>query len=540
MELTTLATLPAEVVIGLIDVAQDFSVIINLYEHNRPARQLLGCKSLTGGKANSDYLVDETTSCRLDPNQNQILADLNVRFSLGVTKPLSYAKLKRAYLHSGANPTCAAYASLWNCLKSATTVDNFRILHDEWIGQYEALMSPQIPLFMFEWYNKLLVKLGIRYYRQRSLDPGEHVWNLVKIKNNNKLRYFRCKAWLRHILAPYKVRTSREIRAEYGEQLYNRQVDDKVKVAIWKTKYNLDWDKLDLTDIRSMVPANIDPEGFIYIALASRLGKDAHINTLRELQVPFISKLDPALLHQNDRLTGITSVNLVKRGFFGIDHVLWDLLENNVIGWDNQEVSLINYLRNFDLENMIRVYDSVGETIDLEATVIYSQSSRLYFEYKEKYKIQPQLTDYSSGFLFSIRAVDMVNDLLANTVDPNLIQRWTHHNWKFLAKIWVLYGRQQFEDSLIYLQSRLRSSIVYSNTGLFHGALNAGAVGLLTYLFGYRIDTQRQLHPVDSLIEIHTRSIPQFEWARIIEVRDHEHHADMLQLLNNLREIWIA
>lgn len=85
-------------------------------------------------------------------------------------------------------------------------------------------------------------------------------------------------------------------------------------------------------------------------------------------------------------------------------------------------------------------------------------------------------------------SISMINDILNKSVefephgDLTRGGSWVDLNYKLLVQIWKTYGRQRFEDCLMYLRVNFA---VQTDSKLFTVAIENNARGLLAYMFGF-------------------------------------------------------
>lgn len=247
--------LPPDVISELINNSDNFSFIVELYYQNRIARELLDCQSRQDNPKLDD-LVTDTVICDLLPSQQERLARLNEKFRLQVLPPLSFAKLIKAYNHSAHNPQYLKFESIVNCLKSAARLgysDQLRstapgqpkTLYDIWLDtnlRFYPRETSTAALTQERWYASILYELSYIAYKHKHPELGDELSTEIlhirgRLTLDREYLYLRCR--VRQILAPYKVKTGKIIRADHSPVLYATDVSDDIKKEIWATKYNL-------------------------------------------------------------------------------------------------------------------------------------------------------------------------------------------------------------------------------------------------------------------------------------------------------------
>lgn len=508
--------LPIEAVQDLIRTTPDFPVIIALYNFNPQVAKELGC-AYHPRSSHVRHLIDEQ-NCLLAEHQLQILRELNARFKFGAPEPLSFPKLVRAYYRSAHNPKCPGYASLKACLKSAARVGSvpaFTLAYNAWIKQYQDLVTAghieplKDPLVNNSWYLDTLENAGAIAYRNHHMVLGEHIYRSflsnAPIKGKiHKLPYYRSTAHVRQALESYKIRRSRDIRAEHPE-LFNGDLDDDAKAAIWQTKYS---PTLKAIDIETLIPQDVMHRSDILAALAGKLGRP-YVG-YRKMYVAFASKMYPDKAFARGlgtRQWPISAINAIKHGFYSLGLVFADERSGvNAEVWNGSKSSdLGRFLSKFHFRDFIAIFYRLNRKVTAR-NIVASESWELYQEYKATYGglgddrrdpayRLPEAKDLS--YKLTAKALPIINDILDRVPpeDPNFNQ-WIVDNWGFLAKIWDTYGRDQFEDSLVYLQVKFGVKMDPNDHGVLYDIIHSGSLGLMAYMLGSKLSHDGRLHPL--------------------------------------------
>lgn len=251
MDIQYWGLLPPEITPVVLLNASSFESVIGIATVSQSIRQLLSCSETPVNL--SLQFVNEPPKCSLSAEQP--LQQLNAKFNLGVKGELTFPRLKRAYYRSANNPQCLQHSSLIGCLKSAAVLgitDSLEKLLTAWDEEYTRFQvrietSPTLSVAYPEDLRNptMLHRLAIRAYKNNHLQLGDIIsGEIITLDNisayNTKIVYWRCKAHMRVILAPFKVSTTRAIRAKYASVLFDPNVSDIEKTEIWRSKYQLD------------------------------------------------------------------------------------------------------------------------------------------------------------------------------------------------------------------------------------------------------------------------------------------------------------
>lgn len=538
-----------------IDAVNDFRTIIDLYNLSPVAMKMLGCDIVT--HSTNDYFVDEASVCDLTPYKRDLLSKLNIRFQLRVEPPLSFSKLVRAYYRSGINPTCDSYASILDCMHNAASngnIDQLFALHDKWLGYHrqmdEYMISYGIKLPDYtpgsrdKWYNSNIYDLITLAYKHGHLIEANRLWDLVNVNDSEPRDHhlfeaiFRMvKGWMKVILRPYKIRRSRDIRAENYAILYNPKVSDADKGAIWATQYNIDKGALPSASVYAAdMPA--DAVKLIDLATHAKFGILLYdigaynldiCDRIRVIYSAYSGDKDLIEERSIDWYGGYSydSVVMFRRGYYqGLQH-----REGLAFDWNATMIFSVEYvymsefLTTFTLDELVASamgeFGKFGQPQGFRekstlTTIVEGHLGHLYEAYVSKFGAPDvNLIGASLEYAISnIRDIPMLNKLLdiaikgidlSKSVDDDHrhrgarwgIGRWIARNYELWRDIWMAYGRKQFEDSLMYLSPLLR--VTDGSPENLLSALRIAALyspGLMAYINRYKLLADGQLQPI--------------------------------------------
>lgn len=559
----SLHLLPDTAISVYIRTANDFSSIINLYNLNPLAQKMLGCVNSVRNPTNN-ALVATAVTCELTPYQDQLLEDLNAEFQLGAKSPLSFPKLVRAYNYSGLNPICDTYNSILECMKSAAKhgqIDkllpgNGSTLYDKWLDyqrqvdtiiiESDAEPVAYVPGTKGKWYSRVLTQLIALAYNHGHLSAYK-LWSLLDLSKFDKhdshlfeAVYRMIKAWLKFLLRPYKIRRSRDIRAENYVTLYDLNVPDKDKAAIWVTQYQIPRDISGAFILPSAQPYadQLPPDGAGLIDMLIQLkfgvitGWTSEIyshelsSKLRSIYSVYSGDED---IMAETQLFGMSDFThdvpiMAKRGYFETlgDREGAEFDWNDALFWSFGFMHLSSFFTTFTLKELIACTVSLSKKFgkplkytaaDVLIPIVKGNLGHLYADYVTQFaapslKLIARSLEHAKS---KIRDIPMLNQLFAMIISldiskplyddyrhfaaRNAIHRWLDRNTLFLAKIWTVYGRQQFEDTLMYLRPLLDATDkTFEN--VTQRIPDGDAPGLAAYCRGYKLTAGGTLQPM--------------------------------------------
>lgn len=541
-------SLPPELIKVTLLNSDDFGTVISAHDFDRYVRSLLDCPP-TQSDPRILTLVDDL-SCELSPEQRRFLAELNVRFKLYVSEPLTFPKLRRAYNRSVFDPKCNLRTTLFACMKTAArlglskqlrptgatggydyhiTVDSHQgetignTLLDSWLRelrQNHAQIQASKYLNELPGYvhsntglTDLLLKLSVVASKYDHVDLSQELFVRSKVvtwsddRLVRKAKYWNLKAQVRVILRPYKVKTTKQIRDEHWLELFAADVTDDRKAQIWQSKY-----QFPTSDVAELIKTSggYDPKA-IGAALAKLGISDDSNDDGGFIVTLFSAKSGNAKIlaqsgHSNNRHVLIVAV---KRGFFNIvkEHRRGFFGPNKAVKIWGKEQYMYKYFRNFSLKQIELFNDSLAITLgyqeyasapELDIALVNGGCTRLFLEYISGDNNKISHYGVLQNLISDIQSVPIINALLDDIVPYDFaeirtfVNFWTEHNYRFLIKVWLEYGRRQFEDSLIYLRSIFGVSVIDAPK-LVQMAVSMGAVGLLAYMFGYQLSNNESV-----------------------------------------------
>lgn len=541
---TLFGLLPPELLQELIVTSRDFNFILTLHTVNPNVRRLLDCVNSRLNPANDLFLAD-TILCDSSPTQTTLLNQINVNFDFKLSQPVTWPKLLEAYKRTAFYPACYEYVSISECLRSAAkygleaqlfpSTSSEPTLYDRWLTMFQ-----QVDVLMNEGKEPYDVKddMQVTYlhlaraaYMHNHLELGEKLLSasglsvpeLLKaqedyqdshrmLKLRSQLLYWRYHAWSKYFLQPYKVKRSRDIRALNYSTLFADAVELEDKVAIWASKYRTPDIGRIAGDI--LVRFNEDEFSHIYQVILAKLGiydrneSDIFNALLLAFQAQAGNLDNVKTLYRYTRDSYFLTIGqrlAVKRGFYPLGdflHIadaiplfipsLGDFIANN-------GASLANFsLKEIEALNL-GISEYIGETPYLpEGLLAYVFSYAGYSKYQQaRQELHVPAPEFilQVGPMYNLDHIDVLNDVMAqdhyvieiNVYDRDLLQEWFEEANKLFLLIWNQYGRQQFEDTLIYLQVTHSLQLPVSYDLIDKTILN-GCRGLLAYMFGYTID----------------------------------------------------
>lgn len=526
--------LPTDVLTEIID-RTPFPDIVNLYQSNTAVRQLLGCERVYAARLLA--FVDAEAQCAsVTSQQTTLLNRLNLRFRLNVKPPLSFAKLIRAYNHSALNPQCNAQASIADCLISAARLGlseqvlpttNSTSLYNLW--QYQKLAFNGGRLSRVD--ETLINGLIITAYDNDYPELGDALISRVKeaagiiTAADPRIYYPMVKSWVRRILAPYKVKTSQGIRREFAATLFDADVPDDIKREIWESKY--DFGDLALTQIFAIdnILASRN-KGLIEACGLAKFGID--IDPVFSMSTRVVSILverfaaesgSPELIKKyqagypritttaHDYLSNdISTFIAAKRGYFESTKLLikrvTPLTHIPNEYWGANNIYIFEFLDKFSLPEVELLWTGLAATYgyalnhrEVIQGIVLGKAGSLFDAYVAKYT--PILDDLKSALLranLDVNQVNIVNYVLTRMLAENaayarsfFIAWFDSQGTKTLVDIWKVYGREQFEDSLMYISINFGFDINAHISRLYSDAVKYSNLGLIAYLHGKRL-----------------------------------------------------
>lgn len=501
-------TLPQEAIYAFLDTAGDFGVIVNLYEVNRQARAILDCQVVLA-EPRVYTLINEARICVTSDIQTKLLERLNVKFKFKVRAPITWLKLRRAYNRSALNPRCREYNSLYACLKSAAKYDlvaQFTLIYahnsypielrkreyaanlavHNWLGHKATLLDDYLNQKdvvtrrdkragkdvddASEWYFTTMLSFIRIAYKNQSFGVGEMLYaQLLRYNGQNvrtyKAEMWRVSAWVRYYLTPYKIRTNREIRRQHSAVLYDPQVSDLEKRDIWASQY-----------------ANLD-----------------------KLQFP--EGTDPMIIEETQRIIDGESTfiaELVKRGYFSsVQHLGFrNIGLDTTISESGRSEPLLWFLRKFEPEHIEQIAIGLSKfyarppptPLDMLRLAADKGSYRLYTYLIAKYDLPSEEYATLGPFMRpSLDGVFVLNDLLAKYVElfPGGSMTFRSIITNLYPIIWRVFGRRQFEDSLLYIIEKFRVDMRPALVIMLWEILTTD-MGLFAYAFGYELTLSKE------------------------------------------------
>lgn len=520
-----LALFPTEVIYELLYQAEDLATIVYLYKSNPKARSVLDCQSLTPSPRIDRFVGD--ADCVISKTQQDLFDHINTKFNLKLTV-VTWSKILRAYNLSGANPTCDDYSSIYDCLKSAvklglsTAVDTLYLAWEQRQRDYSSRNGGSSGLDKYSF-----LPLVTAAYKHNHLDIGDRFYSKVSTIRQDldqpgvaKMIYFRLKAWVREILMPFKVKKTRDIRQAHYLILYDPSIDNKIKVKIWASKYDFNGKSPAQEMAHRSRGLNAPPEIVRFAMAKVGIYHESPVTAWDQILYLFLLySRGPLLIKKLGEKPGVklhpmTIPIAIKLGYFDAKTRGYRL-----VGWvkdiGKQRVRLVKFLTKFTLSQLQALCEGLNKhnpnrLCDDEGVllaIVFGGMSNLYFQYKNEHninygKIAANMFDDAN---VGLRSLGIVNDLLASII-PSLnprntghtriiLEHWLGKSLRLLVKIWQRYGRRQLEDSLIYLHVHFGvrfqlSTLNWSIGGVF------SSEGFLAYLFGLRLDKNRQLSPL--------------------------------------------
>lgn len=567
--------LTKEIIQVIIEQADDFSSVIGLYNVSRTTQELL--RSRKDQPDSRQMLVSDPMQYEFLATQTKLLEFLNSKFKLEVRAPITYLKLVRAYKHSALNPTCYNHISIHAALVSAAkyglteqlmpTKDGSN-LYDMCVKQRGFVSDPE-PRSTFvcpidvtcacnrcltetdSWRRTLLTELAITAYEHRQLATGDALWAALTTFTQaddgyfEELAYVRYDVWTKHLLRPYKLKSNRDIRQKHAVKLFDLDVPDAEKRIIWASQYATN----ALSAVTEYVKTNdLDPM-FVTIVIA-KLGLLGVVPDLDELDtrmvLTFAYSEDFDLQTQSESFANnIGMIKACKRGYF--EWIQEYGFENEDFGFNyfGRGRGLLEFLSNWHLDHVVQLTQSICRQNAADFTLEFllgllleriaqAGVAKLYFQHTAKYPLPPEMLGEIRGVAeYTVQNVDILNDIFARMVDTSTVDEINNSEpdssanymeFRLLVGIWLTYGRRQFEDSLMYLTAKMKVKFNLTLSSVVNNLLNMcvefNAVGLLAYLFGYRLGNfypatmEYELQPItDGLIILPMSTLVNY-WQR--------------------------
>lgn len=525
MQALTWENLPTDVLQEILFQPTNFAAVIQLTETNKQIQATLGCQRIVVNPRLTS-LLDEVNQCELLPSQYQLLQQLNRKFNLGVEGKLTFARLKRAYNRSMANPQCVEHSSLVNCLKSAAKLgltDQLRPSFDEakpslwnrWLAEYRRLVIAAASASLFDpddlpddiveapWYCDFHTKLAIIAYKHSHIELGNTLlrcegYGISEAPIMDEVFYWEAKANCKAILRPFKVLTSKQIREQYSSLLFDPAVPDAEKAEIWRTKYQLTEEDI----ARLKMSADKDPMYHLALAKLGVYYSGGNVEDVEDTVAIFwvMAGESEYLDEMSSDLLSMCTILALKRGYFELAKKLDGSinLRTSLLVFDRSKF-IFEFLQNFTLQEIERFYQGFSATFPTEtplfSALVFGNCTQAYFEYVAKYEIGQSDLEALSG----TKSLEISDDLIRR-LDPEIggiaSGLWSIYGGWLLVKIWLRYGRRQFEDSLLYL--RIKFLRIFPERLLLYNAVQLGSLSLVAYLFGYQINSQNQLTPLET------------------------------------------
>lgn len=522
-----LSSFTPEIIELILRQADDFGIVVSMYQINRVTRKLLQPISL---RPNPERLfINDPMIYEFLPTQTKLLEYLSVKFKLEVYPPLTYVKLLRAYKHSALNPQCYNCISIEDALESAAkyglterlfpSISGVPTLYDIHQRQSEYLhriLAKDVPPGNFR-QPTLLATIA---YTNGQLEAGEVLYTHAQdfysedicMLTWDEMLIARMDAWSKFLLRPYKVKTSREILAEHSSKLFDPDVSYTEKREIWDSKYAPE----------AKAVKHADP--LITLAVRAKLGileATEITETNGRLLLPFMCQSGDTDLVSEIGLECedyVAVVKALKRGYFEIINeapFVLDPSDDFPIGSYDAPAYLLEYLDNYTLEQVTQLLEVLYKLEEDELTppklfenITSGSAVKLYAQFIAKYPVTIDMLiecrDWEPIFIHN-DILDRMTKLSVIGVDrltPEISVSWNlvshiHTNDEYLplrnvdrdslVRIWRIYGRRQFEDSLIYLQDKIKLAGVRGPDLLLHTVIRERNLGLLCYVFGYKL-----------------------------------------------------
>lgn len=477
--------------------ADSFQDVITILKANRQLYDLLSC---TDTSPRVDSFL-QMSSCQT-PEQTLILEQLNARFNLKVSKPVTLEKLiwvhEYRYKHENLYSRLTAEAKNGNQVfvqqGLETWKDILRRIQKLLLGVPNHLIEGRLAHLWGLKLGNIKVFGGVTNYldqsSRKSRPPPEP-----------KIPY------------PRKLKTNRQIRDEYAHILYDPQVSDFDKRAIWSSQYapfelpklsevkgDKKWRAL-LVKFRSEEIKSIDDD---QIEAAFESGDIRFLDMMVESNEG---------LDYDETYYGI--LQLLKRGYWETLMIILtnpkyeplaalvtptpdDLIES----LDTFKLShirlfgqgLLRLFEPFDSQEATDFKEAANEILDLR--YLYGKSFAIGYQelFQEiQAEIKPQLEAnldiVQEAFSHNLQFPSAANLVIMNTILMDLsvvdyskilgsMKKFFDTTPYFWIELWRKYGREQFEDSLIYLAKTF--GIIVDGKGLTETV----DVSLLRYVLG--------------------------------------------------------
>lgn len=341
------------------------------------------------------------------------------------------------------------------------------------------------------YYVDNLARLAIIAYKHGHIQLGDEFYPTILDVGTSepyltrRVMYELHRAQVRAILSPYKVSTSRQIRARHHQTLYDPRAPDAVKSNIWSSKYRVPPEVIERFKREAMLTG-------IYILVLIKLnveyppGLEADVDDTIELY-----NIMSGQPHQVDTkhlealIWDLALVLALKRGYYEIVNKLQKErlrnLKERLEPW-NKPKYIYGFLKHFTLPEVESFYSGFGsvwpDRRNLLTELLLGNCTTLYFQYTQKYGHE----GIDRNSLLGTRSLLIASDIM-NRIEPGYsseVRTWFMRNVSSLAKLWRKCGRDQYEDALIYIASKF--DIVADGESLLAGALDVGVVSLLRYI----------------------------------------------------------
>lgn len=574
MSQLTLANLPQDPLHVLISKLPDLEDVINLYYTNPNVYQALSCT--TQPDSRNDLFVKEARYCPLTSQQTQLLTRLVNKFHLDVPSPITFPKIIRAYYRSAYNPQCPDYGSLADCFESAArsgqiqqflppTADTVT-LRDTYFHQ-----AGQLPREVRHnealAYNNLLLRSAITAYENRQVPLGDELSKILQRSSYQMtgvrarwLTFVRFKAWLKILLAPYKLLTSKQIRQLHAGRLFASDVGDTEKQKLWAQQY--DTSNLDLVKITELAQEFPGVDEDMVNAILIKLGLNEQVqlvaldmNTYYLIGQSGDQEWIENLLLDSDDIDRVLMMyfQTLKRGYWDAAQLfkLGEPFELTLESTQHYSI-LVDNLKNFTYEqlklfNQGLLDQKLTTEADLLRPVLWSNNYSWYTQYVTENSIDlEKLAAILPDTVTTLRGINIINDVLESVSQTLLVlpsgeitaglvkavSEWLGYNYPLLVNIWKQLGRRQLEDSVIYLRTHLK--VATKPELLMIQAITSESPGLLAYTLGYQLTLDGELLPLTGGLFQVKKDILAYFWVNNKSGYVNRLAPDMIKVVNDL------
>lgn len=557
--------LPSELVAHTIQSADDFLTLLSLYNTYQEVRDFFKCQPAVA-------LISFCSS----PTIQRMLRWINQRYGLNIQGPLTFDRCLRAYERSALNPTCFQFANISRCTKSSVKLGSLDSLQ-LWLDQISDL-NPDVveTISISEEINTWQLKLADIAYRHHQAAVGDQLYYRSNIFDGEFPQNFylhRTRCHVREILTPYRLSSNRQLREVNYADLYNPNIPDSDKATIWSGQYDLtNFPPLDLIqDLIDTKNLEFWACALIKVGLvteAQDLAEDNYVDMSVAIvdyatvagDWDLVDEILQQISGEDFEISGLNSI--VKLGYFERAQDLLDKYPQLKLDTDQ----LYAKLSKFSLVEVTALLTGLMNTGLMSERDIVSEMYKiavqqgyvsLFQELMLTYPLSPSLQfQYLTQRWFAIKSTHLIilTTILSNnehltedtSLSPadidmlysNFQELLIPHNLKFLAQIWIDYGKDQFLSSLSYLQSyfRLKPDPAFT-LALFQQAIEVGCLGLVAYLLGLAFYTPDARKPITGSVKpLETEpalrlNIDVIQLSEYIEFALQFHHPDIVSEL---------